>query len=242
MANRCAGRKAFLSDAGWRFPRPGHSARAAGTPGYANCATLGAALNRYCTSRPTEQFKGSAVGRLASRTCSGAGRCALRPPCARVGSGLGFTNRGEHRFRSPECRSCRSRQCLGPHRAELGKVTSGDSIVASRARPAQVDAAFSRVSRSANQSSNPKIVCLAATDARQSACLSEATGSVSGRMTPFTIHDATGIPLSQSDTDGIRRQSSRTCCSATKRTGTSLPSELKSVRPNVRCASKIPRL
>ena len=134
--------ESVLVGPGLAIPSTGPFCSCIGALGYANCATLGAALNRGCTSRPTEQSKGSAVGRLASRNCSGAGRCALRPPCARVGSGLGFTNRGAHRFRSPERRSCRSRKCLGPHRAEFGKVTSGDSIVPVQFRPMRLSHAF----------------------------------------------------------------------------------------------------
>ncbi len=41
--------------------------------------------------------------------------------------------------------------------------------------------------------------------ARQSAWGSSPAGSVSGRITPLTIHGTIGIPRSQSDTDGIRR-------------------------------------
>ena len=48
--------------------------------------------------------------------------------------------------------------------------------------------------------------------------------SKSGRMTPLTIQGFSGMPRSQSDTDGIPRQSSRTCRSPMNRTGSRRPS------------------
>ena len=65
LANRCAAQKAFLSDAGWRFPRPGHSAPASGSPVTPIAQRL--ALHRVETARraPPCSPKGSTrVGRL----------------------------------------------------------------------------------------------------------------------------------------------------------------------------------
>ncbi len=77
---------------------------------------------------------------------------------------------------------------------------------------------------------------------RQSERGSGPTASISGGITPFTIHGASGIRRSQSDTVGILRQSSRTCRSPINRTGTRRPSALTISCSKTDCASNIPPL